>query len=232
MNNDPNNDAIVNITTNISIYVQLGVALIDVAALTAVNVPEKHMILKDILALETVVQVIETCWYVFIIRRLPQEKMAKSRYYDWALSTPIMLVNMFCYLLYEDQMEFRPNDAPIRVSSIVKQHQESIIRIILSNLAMLSIGYLYESGKLSKQVAFWYGFIFLVNTFSIIYTNTSVKSSKGRIVFVVMFLLWSVYGVAFLLPTSTKNSIFNIIDLFSKNFFELYIALLAYQKRI
>ena len=129
MNNDPSNDAIVNITTNISIYVQLGVALIDVAALTAVNVPEKHMILKDILALETVVQVIETCWYVFVIRRLPQDKMAKSRYYDWSLSTPIMLVNMFCYLLYEDQMEFLPNDTPIRVSSIVNSTQNPLLEL-------------------------------------------------------------------------------------------------------
>jgi len=97
---------------------------------------------------------------------------------------------------------------------------------------MLSIGYLYEIGKISKQIAFWYGLIFLVNTFSIIYTNTGVKSSKGQLVFIIMFLLWSVYGVAFLLPTVTKNSIFNIIDLFSKNFFELYISVLAYQKRI
>jgi hypothetical protein len=227
-----NNDSIVTVTTSISIYVQVAVGLIDVLALTTVNVPDQHLILKDILVLETIVQAIETCWYIFVIRRLPQDEMAKNRYYDWLFSTPLMLISMFCYLLYEDQIQFRPNDPPLRLSFIVNEYSESIIRIVLSNLAMLSIGYLYETGQLSKQVAFWYGFIFLVNTFSIIYTNTKVKSSKGITVFLIMFLLWSVYGVAFLLPTATKNSIFNIIDLFSKNFFELYIALLAYQKRI
>ena len=226
------NDSIVTITTNISIYVQIAVGLIDLFALSFINLPEQHMILKDILVLETIVQVIETGWYIFVIRRLPQEDMAKNRYYDWLFSTPLMLINMFCYLLYEDQLEFDPSGTPLRLSSIFKTHYESIIRIILSNLAMLSIGYLYEMGQLSKQVAFWYGLIFLVNTFSIIYTGTGAKSTKGRIVFSIMFLLWSIYGFAFLLPTVTKNSIFNIVDLFSKNFFELYIAILAYQKRI
>ena len=139
---------------------------------------------------------------------------------------------MFCYLLYEDQLEFDPSGTPLRLSSIFKTYYESIIRIILSNLAMLSIGYLYEMGQISKPIAFSYGLVFLVNTFSIIYTDTGVKSTKGRILLSIMFLLWSIYGVAFLLPTVTKNSIFNIIDLFSKNFFELYIAILAYQKRI
>jgi len=225
------NDPIVTVTTNISIYVQAAVGLIDLVALT-VKVPEKHMILKDILALETIVQVIETSWYLFVIRRLPQEEMAKNRYYDWLFSTPLMLVSMFCYLLYEEQMEFRPNATPLRLSSVVKTHTESITRIILSNLAMLSVGYLYETGQLSKQVAFAYGFVFLVNTFSIMYSQAGSKSAKGKILFSIMFLLWSIYGVAFLLPTAVKNTIFNINDLFSKNFFELYIAILAYQRRI
>jgi hypothetical protein len=224
------NEPIVTITTQISIYVQIAVGLIDLFALT-VNVPEKHMILKDILVLETIVQAIETSWYVFVIQYLPQEDMAINRYYDWLFSTPLMLVSLFCYLLYEEQMEVNPDDTPLRLSSIISNHSESIIRIILSNLAMLSIGYLYETGQISKQIAFWYGFIFLVNTFSIIYTNTGT-STKGRTIFFIMFLLWSIYGIAFLLPTATKNTIFNINDLFSKNFFELYIAILAYQNRI
>jgi bacteriorhodopsin len=225
------NDPIVDITTKISIYVQAAVGIVDIVALT-VNVPEQHLLLKDILALETIVQVIETGWYVFVIQYLPQEEMAKNRYYDWLLSTPLMLVSLFCYLLYENQLENNTDGTPLRLSEIVKQYSESITRIILSNLAMLSIGYLYETGQISKQVAFWYGLIFLVNTFSIIYSDTGTKSTKSNIIFIIMFLLWSIYGMAFLLPTAKKNAIFNIIDLFSKNFFELYIAILAFQKRI
>ncbi len=225
------NDPIVDITTKISIYVQAIVGIVDIVALT-VNVPDQHLLLKDILALETIVQVIETGWYIFVIQYLPQEEMAKNRYYDWLFSTPLMLVSMFCYLLYENQLENDPEGTPLRLSEIVNQYSESITRIILSNLAMLSIGYLYETGQMSKQVAFAYGLIFLVNTFSIIYSDTGTKSAKSNIIFFTMFLLWSIYGMAFLLPTAKKNAIFNIIDLFSKNFFELYIAILAFQKRI
>jgi hypothetical protein len=224
------NDPIVNSSTKISIYVQAIVGLLDIFALT-VNVAEKDMILKDILALETIVQVIETGWYVFVIQWLPQEEMAKSRYYDWLFSTPLMLVSLFCYLLYEYQLENDPEGTTLRLFDIVKQHSESFTRIILSNLAMLSIGYLYETGQINKQIAFWYGLIFLINTFSIIYSNTG-KSTRGNIVFVVTFLLWSVYGVAFLLPTAQKNTIFNIVDLFSKNFFAIFVAILTFQKRI
>jgi hypothetical protein len=224
------NDSIVTISTSINIYVQLAVGLINIASLT-INIQDKHIILKDILVLQTVVQVIEFCWYYFIIRNLPQEDMAKNRYYDWLFSTPIMLVALFSYLLYEDQLQNDPSGTPIRLSTIMKNHTDSITQIILSNLSMLSIGYLYEIGKISKEVAFAYGFVFLVNTFSIIYMKAGHKSTRGRIIFFITFFLWSIYGIAFILPTSTKNTIFNITDLFSKNFFELYISILAFSKR-
>lgn len=225
------NDPIVNVTTKISIYVQLIVGLINIYALT-LSIPEKDLLLKDILVLETIVQVIEFCWYFFVIQYLPQEEMAKNRYYDWVFSTPLMLVSMFSYLLYEEQMELNPNGTPIRLTSIINNHGDSITQIILSNFAMLSIGYLYETGQISKKLAFVYGFVFLLNTFSIIYIKAGSKSNKGKIVFLIMFLLWSIYGIAFILPTAIKNSIFNITDLFSKNFFELYTSALAYSKKI
>ena len=62
------NDPIVNVTTKISIYVQLIVGLINIYALT-LSIPEKDLLLKDILVLETIVQVIEFCWYYFILQK-------------------------------------------------------------------------------------------------------------------------------------------------------------------
>ncbi len=225
------NDTIVDVSTKINIYVQLAVGISNIFGLST-TLPEKDMVLKDILILETIVQIIEFLWYVLVIQYLPQEEMAKNRYYDWVFSTPLMLISMFSYLLYEEQLEKTPDAAPIRLSTIFKNHTESIIRIVLSNLCMLLIGYLYEQGQLSRSVAFTYGFIFLVNTFSIIYMNAGIKSSKGQLVFWIMFLVWNIYGIAFLLPTAIKNTTFNIVDLFSKNFFELYISMLVFNKRI
>jgi len=224
------NEPIVDITTKISIYTQLIVGLIGIQGLT-LSLPEKHLILKDILILETIVQIIEFCWYYFVIQNLPQEEMAKNRYYDWVITTPIMLITIFSYLLYEEHLEKNPNDPPIRLSYILKNHSETITEIILSNFAMLSVGYLYEIGQISKKVAFVYGFIFFLNLFNIIYTKAGIKSRKGKIMFIIMFFLWSIYGIAFILPTGIKNSIFNITDLFSKNFFQVYIYVLAYNIR-
>ena len=114
----------------------------------------------------------------------------------------------------------------------MKNYSEPITQIILSNFAMLSIGYLYEIGKISRKIAFAYGFVFFLNTFSIMYLRAGSKSKKGKIVFLVMFLLWSIYGIAFIFPTNIKNSIFNITDLFSKNFFEVFIGILALNKKV
>ena len=225
------NEPIVTITTKISIYTQLVAGLFSIYGLT-LSLPDKHLILKDILILETIVQIIEFCYYYFIIQNLPQEEMAKNRYYDWAITTPIMLVTIFSFLLYQEQLEEYPDNPPIRLSDVLKKHSETITDIIISNFAMLSVGYLYEIGKVSEKVAFVYGFIFLLNTFNLIYKNVGIKSTKGKNMFYIMFSLWSVYGIAFIFPTGIKNSIFNITDLFSKNFFQIYITMIAYNKKI
>ena len=199
------NDPIVDITTKISIYTQFGVGVFNAFGLT-VTVSENHLLLKDILWLEFIVAIIEFCWYVFLIQKLPQEEMAKSRYYDWLISTPLMLVSIFSYLLYEEQLE-KNSAQPVRLSTIIKDYSESIIQIIISNFAMMSIGYLYEIGQIKRNVAFVYGFIFLLNTFTIIYKQAGSKSNRGIVVFLITFLLWSIYGIAFIMSTKIKNSI-------------------------
>jgi hypothetical protein len=140
-------------------------------------------------------------------------------------------VSMFGYLLYEQQLEQAPKDPPLRLSSALRNNLDSVIQIVVSDLAMLSVGYLFEIGKLSKEVAVVYGFLFLVNAFSIMYIKAG-KSKVGKIFLSIMFVLWSIYGIAFILPTALKNSVFNITDLLSKNFFEVYITVMVYRKRI
>ena len=225
------NEPIVDITTNFSIYIQFIVGIYGIYSLKLV-LPEKDMILKDILILETVVQIIEFCWYYFIIKNLPQEQMAKNRYYDWVITTPMMLITIYSYLLYEDQLENNPNDKPLRLLTILHDHKESIHHILISNLAMLSVGYMYEIGEISKEVSFVFGFVFLLDIFNVIYKKTGCKSKKGKKMFYIIFFLWSIYGFAFILPTGLKNSIFNITDLFSKNFFQVYITNIAFNRRI
>jgi hypothetical protein len=223
------NDQIVDVTTKISIYTQFAVGIFNVYGLT-VTISEKNLLLKDILWLEFIVAIIEFCWYYFLIQKLPQEEMAKIRYYDWLISTPLMLVSMFSYLLYEEQLE-KNSTEPLRLPKIIQDYSESIIQIIISNYAMLYIGYLYEIDQIKRNVAFAYGFLFLVNTFNIIYKQAGSKSNRGKVIFLIAFLLWSIYGIAFIMSTKIKNTIFNIVDLFSKNFLQVYITLMAINKK-
>jgi bacteriorhodopsin len=38
-----------------------------------------------------------------------------------------------------------------------------------------------------------------------------------------------VYGIAALLPYNVKNAMYNILDLFAKNFFGIFLAYVLYQ---
>jgi bacteriorhodopsin len=43
---------------------------------------------------------------------------------------------------------------------------------------------------------------------------------------------WSLYGVAALLPYDTKNSMYNILDLFAKNFLGVFLVYILWTNRI
>jgi bacteriorhodopsin len=56
-----------------------------------------------------------------------------------------------------------------------------------------------------------------------------VKDNQlNKIIFYIMFSIWSLYGVAFLLSYENKNSLYNILDLLSKNFYGLFLFGLIY----
>jgi bacteriorhodopsin len=59
-----------------------------------------------------------------------------------------------------------------------------------------------------------------------IYINYVNKQNIGSILFYYMVFVWSLYGLAALQNYNIKNIMYNILDLFSKNFFSLFIAYL------
>ena len=59
------------------------------------------------------------------------------------------------------------------------------------------------------------------------------KNQKEEKIFIFFLLIiWSLYGFAFLLNANEKNIIYNILDIFSKNFFGLYLYYTANSVRI
>ena len=208
-------------TTFLSLCVQIIIGIFDVIALTY-SVPEDHRILKSVLLIETIVQVVELCFYIYFVLRFSLGHMATSRYFDWFLTTPLMLFTTIVFLEYQARREA---DIPsnFTLASFIKDNRANIGIILSFNFAMLLVGYLAETNVIPRHVAALLGFAFLVVSFTTIFNNFARRSVLGRKLFIFLAIVWGLYGVAFLLPTVEKNIAYNCLDIVAKNFFGLYL---------
>jgi bacteriorhodopsin len=68
------------------------------------------------------------------------------------------------------------------------------------------------------------GFLFFGMTFYYIYVNYAKKSKNATKLFYYIFFVWGLYGIAALSSSyELKNNAYNILDIFAKNFFGLYL---------
>jgi hypothetical protein len=94
---------------------------------------------------------------------------------------------------------------------------------------MLILGYLGEIGKLATNTSVLCGFLPSITYFVIIYEKFAKYSSfYGKILYWIFFAIWSLYGVAALGSYYWKNIAYNILDLFSKNFFGIILSYTLY----
>jgi hypothetical protein len=82
------------------------------------------------------------------------------------------------------------------------------------------------------MLAFVLGTGALVGSFGIIYENYAKYSEKTRNIFWIMFGLWSLYGIAFLMPPVAKNLGYTTLDIFAKNFFGLFLYFTINSKKV
>ena len=214
----------VKLTTDLSIIVQLITGIIGLQGLF-IKLPEKHQILKSVLTLEMIVQCIEFFVYIYFLRIMATtdiHKMAKIRYFDWFISTPVMLLTTSIFYKYEEYIE---NDIEKKLEfwDFLKTHKENIITIFVCNFLMLFFGYLGEIGVINMVYSLILGFIFFGMTFYTIYKNYAIHSKNAMKLFYFIFITWGMYGIAALMPVHIKNNMFNILDIFAKNFLGLYL---------
>jgi hypothetical protein len=142
-----------------------------------------------------------------------------SRYYDWVVTTPIMLFTYSIYLLH--LKEPLPD-----LYTAVDQNKNVLSKIVILNWSMLFFGYLSEIGEMNTIISTILGFIPFSLMFYMIYDNYAKYTSIGIKTFYYFVFIWGLYGVAALMNYTTKNVMYNILDLFSKNFFALFLAYL------
>ena len=140
-----------------------------------------------------------------------------SRYIDWSITTPMMLIVLSLYLGYNTKI---PIKLPV------------IISIVILNYLMLYIGYLGEIGRIARFSAMILGFIPFILMFGIIFmVFVRPKFILSNYIFFTIFVtLWSMYGIVFMFDDNIKNIVFNILDCISKCFVGL--GLWAYYSKI
>jgi len=226
----------VKLTTFFSIIIQIIIGLITFNSIF-LKVGDEDKILIEILKLETVVQLIELCFYIIILKNMSEKginKMASIRYFDWFITTPTMLLTSIIYFQYEEykEKEYKKDLMNLTLISFIKENKENIIFIMICNFLMLLFGYLSEINYLDKTIGFVIGFIFFYLCFNNIYNYYAKKSKRGIIVYYFLLVIWSLYGFAFILNSEHKNISYNILDIFSKNFFGLYLYYIANSVKI
>ena len=217
-----------------SIIVQVVTGIIELLALFVRTAPGMTLI-KQLLGLELAVQTVEGAFYVWLYNNINTVKnITPKRYADWAFTTPTMLITLVAYIIYLNS-ETREGKT-LSLIQILRENAVPIAQIVGLNWLMLLFGYLGEVNVIPLIAGVAIGFLPFIAYFYIIYerfikTTDAVAVNPTSVKIYAYFLVfWSLYGVVAVLPYTIKNTIYNILDLFSKNFFGLFLSYLIVSK--
>jgi bacteriorhodopsin len=214
-------------TLNLSAYTSLGLqfitGVIEAKGLT-VKLKKEDFILQDILSIELIVQFIEFIFYIYLVQSILSGKLpsliTSHRYVDWTITTPVMLISFVLFFKYLNNPE-----RGIRIQESFLEEKWNIGKILLANSLMLLFGFLGERGFINQYLGVAIGFIPFAFTFKQLYSNYAKYTKTGRNLFYFSFIIWGLYGVAAVLPFAEKNTMYNILDLFAKNAYGLFLYL-------
>ena len=171
---------------------------------------------RHILNLETCISVVAAFFYSQFMKRLEQggdtinyKQINETRYTDWAITTPIMLLVLVLAILYNTGGSLNFFD---------------FLLILLFNYVMLASGYLGEIGKITKRQGVIIGFIGFVLLYGFIYAKymTGKYIFDNQMIFWAFVILWSIYGLIYEADEEKRNVGYNILDLFSKCFVGIF----------
>ena len=202
-----------------SIIIQVITGIIGIGAIF-IKAPAQFTFLKQMMMLELIVQFIEGSFYIYWFYHFNSiSNITPSRYLDWAITTPTMLVNLLFYLRYLSSTE------PLDFFTVLNQEWNTVLIILVLNWLMLLFGYLGETSRIPVNVGVALGFIPFFFYYYLIYSYAFL-STEGLSVYYYFLFFWTLYGVVAVLPYTFKNMCYNILDLFSKNFFGLFLTYL------
>lgn len=218
---------LVKTTIYLSIFLQIISLVYGIYVYQITDQTQKEL-LSEIMWIENVVQFVEFAFYftvAFIITNISLSDLAKYRYIDWFVTTPLMLITTMLFFIFEKNKTatlHREKEQKKNVVSILNDNKTNVIKIVIANALMLLVGYLQEINMISLWYSNIFGFGFLAYSFYVLYTY--VSSPITQVLFWVMFFVWSLYGVASNYNNVIKNTAYNLLDVVSKNFYGIFLA--------
>jgi len=190
------------------------ILLLTTATITFIEAMRtKNPTVRHVLNLETCISVVAGYFYSIFTTKIGEyeiknapinwQELTETRYIDWSITTPIMLLALCVVLSSEIQLSV---------------HLPIMVVIILLNYSMLYAGYLGETSALDRTTANIAGFLPFIAMFGLIYWKYVIPKYNlaNRAMFYFYFVVWSLYGIVYLFDEETKNVMMNVLDLFAK----------------
>ena len=214
-------------TLVISIIIQIITGIIEVGTFF-VKVPTMYSLIQQLLTLELIVQFCEGMFYFWLVYNYAKVlNITPKRYIDWVITTPTMLISLMIYLIFlNKKAENKING--LNFFTLLKENSNIFVPVVLLNWLMLFFGYLGEMRIIPILLGVFLGFIPFLIYYYIIYVNYVTQNTNGYLLFWYFFFFWSLYGVVAMFPYYAKNAFYNILDLFAKNFFGIFLSYLIF----
>ena len=177
--------------------------------------------IRHILNLETCISIVATVFYGNFIEimqtaqstpngNVDHAKISKMRYIDWYITTPMMLLVLCLVLAYN-------NDEPLHIGTYVI--------VVALDVLMLTFGYFGTVGIMEPRKALALGFVAFFAMFGFIWMTFLAGRVNGNslLVFMLFFVFWSLYGVAYMLKERKKTISYNVLDLTAKCLVGLFL---------
>lgn len=176
----------------------------------------QNELVRHLMNVETCVSIIGAYFYSVFLSILKDDgsvagelSITKIRYLDWFITTPLMLLALS--IVFGMEMK-----KPLTIGTY------SLLIVI--DFVMLLSGYLVEIGKLERIVGFVIGFVFFAMLFGTLWVvfMTGQRTFISTLSYIIFAILWSLYGVAFMLDEKSKNVMYNFLDLVAKCFVGIF----------
>ena len=163
--------------------------------------------IRHILNLETCISVVAAFFYTQFMKKLKdgnEQKKNKqinykeinvTRYTDWAITTPVMLLVLCLVLAYNNKSTVSAG---------------FFFLVLILNYAMLASGYFGEVGKLNRRIGQIIGFVFFILLYGIIYYKFLYKQYlfDNSAIYWAFVIFWALYGVVYDLKKKIKIQLY------------------------